>query len=300
MVNGRCAACKYLRRRCPSDCVFAPYFPSNNPQRFDSVHRIYGASNVAKMLELKPPRLYVMRLKVEYTILCMAALRLFSNYSSKYITRTESELAKTRAEIAVIRSNGKGKEPEVQPSTDQVHDGFSACPQSTMMRDSLPPEMASLDVVQNMVNNEAMVVFPQPVVPYSYAQAAAGTSNGQAAQSEPPFSTWTAVSRWRGSSAGKVFAGRGAGCSTMGSRTLRINEEGNNQPRDMRAVNRNGSVIGLFDREIDQFQGANEEINLDLDLAANHNGMLLDRNNSEGTEEDQFVENALKDPSYDL
>ncbi|CAH2056821.1 unnamed protein product, partial [Thlaspi arvense] len=31
----RCAACKSLRRRCSQDCVLAPYFPSNNPQRFD-------------------------------------------------------------------------------------------------------------------------------------------------------------------------------------------------------------------------------------------------------------------------
>lgn len=52
MISGRCAACRYLRRRCPSDCIFAPYFPPNNPQRFASVHRIYGASNVARMLQV--------------------------------------------------------------------------------------------------------------------------------------------------------------------------------------------------------------------------------------------------------
>ncbi|KAK2975627.1 hypothetical protein RJ640_021072 [Escallonia rubra] len=47
----RCAACKYLRRRCASDCIFSPYFPPNNPQRFACVHRIYGASNIGKMLQ---------------------------------------------------------------------------------------------------------------------------------------------------------------------------------------------------------------------------------------------------------
>lgn len=50
--TSRCAACKYLRRRCASDCIFSPYFPPNNPQRFASVHRIYGASNVGKMLQV--------------------------------------------------------------------------------------------------------------------------------------------------------------------------------------------------------------------------------------------------------
>lgn len=52
MNSSRCAACKHLRRRCPSDCIFAPYFPSNNPSRFAYVHKIYGASNVGKILQV--------------------------------------------------------------------------------------------------------------------------------------------------------------------------------------------------------------------------------------------------------
>ncbi|KAF4371807.1 hypothetical protein F8388_023120 [Cannabis sativa] len=54
MSSGRCAACKYLRRKCPSDCIFSPYFPSNNPQRFAYVHKIYGANNVGKILKQVP------------------------------------------------------------------------------------------------------------------------------------------------------------------------------------------------------------------------------------------------------
>jgi len=52
MISGRCAACKNQRRRCPSDCIFSPYFPANDPQRFVSVHKIYGGSNVGKMLQV--------------------------------------------------------------------------------------------------------------------------------------------------------------------------------------------------------------------------------------------------------
>ncbi|XP_057419258.1 LOB domain-containing protein 36-like [Lotus japonicus] len=48
--NTPCAACKFLRRKCTQECVFAPYFPPENPQRFSSVHRVFGASNVAKLL----------------------------------------------------------------------------------------------------------------------------------------------------------------------------------------------------------------------------------------------------------
>ncbi|GFQ03688.1 LOB domain-containing protein 23 [Phtheirospermum japonicum] len=54
MNSSRCAACKHLRRRCPSDCIFSPYFPSNNPRRFAYIHKIYGASNVGKILQDLP------------------------------------------------------------------------------------------------------------------------------------------------------------------------------------------------------------------------------------------------------
>ncbi|KAK8968858.1 LOB domain-containing protein 36 [Platanthera guangdongensis] len=45
-----CAACKFLRRKCTQGCVFAPYFPPDNPAKFSHVHRIFGASNVSKLL----------------------------------------------------------------------------------------------------------------------------------------------------------------------------------------------------------------------------------------------------------
>ena len=48
--NSPCAGCKLLRRKCTQECVFAPYFPPDNPQRFACVHRVFGASNVSKLL----------------------------------------------------------------------------------------------------------------------------------------------------------------------------------------------------------------------------------------------------------
>lgn len=49
-----CAACKLLRRRCAVDCIFAPYFPAEEPLMFASVHKVFGASNVNKMLQDLP------------------------------------------------------------------------------------------------------------------------------------------------------------------------------------------------------------------------------------------------------
>ncbi|XP_058773121.1 protein LATERAL ORGAN BOUNDARIES-like [Vicia villosa] len=48
--NPPCAACKFLRRKCHEDCIFAPYFPAEEPHKFVNVHKIFGASNVSKIL----------------------------------------------------------------------------------------------------------------------------------------------------------------------------------------------------------------------------------------------------------
>ncbi|XP_042002228.1 LOB domain-containing protein 27-like isoform X2 [Salvia splendens] len=46
-----CAACKYQRRKCSPACPLAPYFPANQPKMFQNVHRLFGVSNVTKILE---------------------------------------------------------------------------------------------------------------------------------------------------------------------------------------------------------------------------------------------------------
>ncbi|KAJ0690918.1 putative transcription factor AS2-LOB family [Helianthus annuus] len=49
--NSPCGACKFLRRKCVSGCIFAPYFGSDQgAARFAAVHKVFGASNVSKLL----------------------------------------------------------------------------------------------------------------------------------------------------------------------------------------------------------------------------------------------------------
>ncbi|GER55195.1 LOB domain-containing protein [Striga asiatica] len=54
MANGTgspCGACKFLRRKCAPNCVFGPYFCSEQgPARFAAIHKVFGASNVSKLL----------------------------------------------------------------------------------------------------------------------------------------------------------------------------------------------------------------------------------------------------------
>lgn len=58
-----CAACKLLRRRCAQECPFSPYFSPHEPQKFASVHKVFGASNVSKMLMVRRYHQFIFFLK---------------------------------------------------------------------------------------------------------------------------------------------------------------------------------------------------------------------------------------------
>ncbi|XP_047324904.1 LOB domain-containing protein 21-like [Impatiens glandulifera] len=52
--SSSCAACKFLKRKCTDACLFAPYFRSDEPKKFAKVHKVFGASNVGKILAEVP------------------------------------------------------------------------------------------------------------------------------------------------------------------------------------------------------------------------------------------------------
>ncbi|KAL0712378.1 hypothetical protein Bca4012_019356 [Brassica carinata] len=50
-----CGACKFLRRKCVAECVFAPYFDAEEgTAHFAAVHKVFGASNTSKLLLMIP------------------------------------------------------------------------------------------------------------------------------------------------------------------------------------------------------------------------------------------------------
>ncbi|KAL3820100.1 hypothetical protein ACJIZ3_006005 [Penstemon smallii] len=54
VIMSPCAACKILRRRCVEKCILAPYFPPTEPLKFTIAHRLFGASNIIKLLQEIP------------------------------------------------------------------------------------------------------------------------------------------------------------------------------------------------------------------------------------------------------
>ncbi|XP_031248339.1 LOB domain-containing protein 2 [Pistacia vera] len=49
-VQSACAACKHQRKKCNEECKLAAYFPADRSREFQAVHRVFGVSNVTKIV----------------------------------------------------------------------------------------------------------------------------------------------------------------------------------------------------------------------------------------------------------
>ncbi|KAK9275733.1 hypothetical protein L1049_023001 [Liquidambar formosana] len=50
-----CASCKHQRKRCDEYCLLAPYFPASRYQDYVSVHRLFGLSNILRIMSVVQP-----------------------------------------------------------------------------------------------------------------------------------------------------------------------------------------------------------------------------------------------------
>ncbi|XP_062083390.1 LOB domain-containing protein 12 [Humulus lupulus] len=104
-----CASCKLLRRRCAKDCIFAPYFLSDDPHKFAIVHKVFGASNVSKMLQELPLHqradavsslVYEANARVRDPVYgCVGAI----SYLQSQVSQLQMQLAVAQAEILCIQ-----------------------------------------------------------------------------------------------------------------------------------------------------------------------------------------------------
>ncbi|WVY89993.1 hypothetical protein V8G54_035507 [Vigna mungo] len=115
--NSPCASCKLLRRRCTKDCIFAPYFPSDEPQKFAIVHKVFGASNVSKMLQELPVQqradavsslVYEASARVRDPVYgCVGAI----SYLQNQVADLQMQLAVAQAEILCIQMENESLIP---------------------------------------------------------------------------------------------------------------------------------------------------------------------------------------------
>ncbi|MED6184788.1 hypothetical protein PIB30_050837 [Stylosanthes scabra] len=77
-ITQACAACKFQRRKCTPECLLAPYFPADQPKVFLNVHKLFGVSNIVKILkDLEPSQKKI----------AMDSIIIQANYRDKYPVR---------------------------------------------------------------------------------------------------------------------------------------------------------------------------------------------------------------------
>ncbi|MQM02180.1 hypothetical protein Taro_034943 [Colocasia esculenta] len=102
--SGPCGACKFLRRKCVSGCIFAPYFDSEQgATHFAAVHKVFGASNVSKLLLHIPAH---KRLDAVVTVCYEAQARLRDPVYGcvAHIIALQRQVVNLQAEISYLRS----------------------------------------------------------------------------------------------------------------------------------------------------------------------------------------------------
>ncbi|CAN6273930.1 unnamed protein product [Urochloa humidicola] len=113
-----CGACKFLRRRCVPECVFAPYFSSDQgAARFAAIHKVFGASNASKLLSHLP---VADRCEAVVTITYEAQARLRDPVYGcvaqifalqQQVAVLQAQLMQARAQLACGGGSGGGASP---------------------------------------------------------------------------------------------------------------------------------------------------------------------------------------------
>ncbi|XP_075480375.1 LOB domain-containing protein 27-like [Primulina tabacum] len=151
-----CAACKYQRRRCTSECVLAPFFPADQPKIFQNVHRLFGVKNIVNTLRQLDP---------DQKAIAMKSMKFQATMRDKYpiygclveiqqlsyqIQLAEEELQAVLQQLAYYRQN---HQQEMSPTNDYL---------SRLQLGVSPP-----------AENSAMLVLRQENIPADYGPVSA-------------------------------------------------------------------------------------------------------------------------------
>ncbi|KAL2323459.1 hypothetical protein Fmac_027838 [Flemingia macrophylla] len=153
-VGSPCGACKFLRRRCAADCIFAPYFSTEQggAARFAAIHKVFGASNVSKLLMRIPDH---HRCEAMLTIAYEAHARIRDPVYGcvSHIFALQQQVACLQAELVQMKAQLDQKQMESRNWSDNVGQPFNPfCPTSMNNPISLQSSFDSIDYNSNINN----------------------------------------------------------------------------------------------------------------------------------------------------
>lgn len=145
-----CAACKYQRRKCIPECPLAPYFPPDQSKTFQNAHKLFGVSNILKILKSVDPTL---------KSTAMNSIIYQANMRERYPVRGCTEI------ISQLQSQIRQSEEELHAYQTML----VACRQQQLSNPNLPIDCSSklqLGMAPPTANNNNLLSFyDNPVTP---------------------------------------------------------------------------------------------------------------------------------------
>ncbi|CAJ1950945.1 unnamed protein product [Sphenostylis stenocarpa] len=96
-----CAACRYQRRKCAPDCILAPYFPHDRQRQFYNAHKLFGVSNITKIIKVLSPHDKDQAMR---TIIYQSDMRATDPVGGcyRYILDLQAQIEYCRAELELV------------------------------------------------------------------------------------------------------------------------------------------------------------------------------------------------------
>ncbi|KAG5000666.1 LOB domain-containing protein 22-like [Glycine soja] len=115
-----CAACKYQRRKCAPDCILAPYFPHERQRQFLNAHKLFGVSNITKIIKLLSPQDKDQAMR---TIIYQSDMRATDPVGGcyRYILDLQAQIEYYRAELELVLQQLAIFRAQAQQQQQQQH-----------------------------------------------------------------------------------------------------------------------------------------------------------------------------------
>ncbi|XP_052196026.1 LOB domain-containing protein 27-like [Diospyros lotus] len=158
-----CAACKYQRKKCISNCPLAPYFPANQAKMFQNAHRLFGVHNIMRILNLMTSQeqkdkamesiIFESDMREKYPV--TGCCEIIQFYHLQYMQAIE-ELHYVHAQLAMWREETQMVDHNYSPSSDlqlgvvnPAHNNALLMPQHPQIANNSIPLEANHQFVKN-------------------------------------------------------------------------------------------------------------------------------------------------------
>ncbi|XAR54127.1 hypothetical protein NMG60_11029137 [Bertholletia excelsa] len=172
--GGPCGACKFLRRKCVVGCIFAPYFDSEQgAAHFAAVHKVFGASNVSKLLLHIPAN---RRLDAVVTVCYEAQARLRDPVYGcvAHIFALQQQVMNLQAELQYLQAHLAALELPTPPPPPPPQQSLPAPPALSISdlpsASSIPATYDLSSIFEPMVQ-PAWAMQPRQIDPRQYGSA---------------------------------------------------------------------------------------------------------------------------------